>query len=59
MLPRALAGDKKPENWLGFVDEIYAIVLTLILIELPSTFLDLIKQYTENDLRRDRTEFIN
>ena len=48
MLPRALAGDKKPENWLGFVDEIYAVVLTLVLIELPSTFLDLIKQYTEN-----------
>jgi len=45
MLPRALIGDIKPENWLGFIDAIYAIVLTLLLIELPSQILELIKEY--------------
>jgi uncharacterized membrane protein len=45
MLPRALIGDIKPENWLGFIDAIYAIILTLLLIELPSQILDLIKVY--------------
>lgn len=45
MLPRALIGDIKPENWLGFIDAIYAIILTLLLIELPSAILELIKEY--------------
>lgn len=48
MLPRALIGDIKPENWLGFIDAIYAIILTLLLIELPSTIIDLIKEYEQN-----------
>jgi uncharacterized membrane protein len=48
MLPRALIGDIKPENWLGFIDAIYAIILTLLLIELPSAILDLIKEYEQN-----------
>ena len=52
MLPRALIGDIKPENWLGFIDAIYAIILTLLLIELPSSLLDLIKEYEQQpDLR--------
>ena len=45
MLPRALIGDIKPENWLGFIDAIYAIILTLLLVELPSQILELIKAY--------------
>jgi len=45
MLPRAMIGDIKPENWLGFIDAIYAIILTLLLIELPSLLLDLIKEF--------------
>jgi len=45
MLPRALIGDIKPENWLGFIDAIYAIILTLLLIELPTQILDLINEY--------------
>lgn len=48
MLPRALIGDVKPENWLGFIDAIYAIVLTLLVIELPSQILDLIKEYEDH-----------
>jgi hypothetical protein len=32
MLPRALVGEIKPENWLGFIDAVYAIILTLLLI---------------------------
>jgi len=48
MLPRALIGDIKPENWLGFIDAIYAIILTLLLIELPSAILDLIKEYEKH-----------
>lgn len=53
MLPRALIGDIKPENWLGFIDAIYAIIMTLLLIELPSSLLDFIKEYEKNpDLHR-------
>jgi len=42
MLPRALIGDIKPENWLGLIDAIYAIILTLLLIDLPHSLLDLV-----------------
>jgi uncharacterized membrane protein len=45
MLPRGLIGDIKPENWLGMIDALYAIILTLLLIELPTQILDLIKEY--------------
>jgi uncharacterized membrane protein len=48
MLPRALIGDIKPENWLGFIDAIYAIILTLLLIELPSAIMDIIKEYEQH-----------
>jgi uncharacterized membrane protein len=48
MLPRALIGDIKPKNWLGFIDAIYAIILTFLLIELPSALLDLIKEYEQH-----------
>jgi len=52
MLPRALVGEIELKNRLEFIDAIYAIILTLLLIELPSTILDLIKEYTEHpDLR--------
>jgi uncharacterized membrane protein len=44
MLPRALIGDIKPENFLGLIDAIYAIILTLLLIELPGFFLDSLKE---------------
>jgi uncharacterized membrane protein len=45
MLPRGLIGEIKPENWLGMIDAIYAIILTLLLIELPTQILDIIKEY--------------
>ena len=48
MLPRALIGNIKPENWLGFIDAIYAIVLTLLLVELPSQIMELIKEYEDH-----------
>jgi uncharacterized membrane protein len=48
MLPRALIGDIKPENWLGLIDAIYAIILTLLLIELPSAIMDIIKEYEQH-----------
>ena len=48
MLPRRFIGDIKPENWLGFIDAIYAIILTLLLIELPTLLLDLIKEFEQH-----------
>jgi uncharacterized membrane protein len=45
MLPRALIGDTKPENWIGLIDGVYAIVLTLLLIELPSFIIEFAKEY--------------
>ena len=45
MLPRGLIGDIKPENWLGMIDAIYAIILTLLLIELPAQIMELIQEY--------------
>jgi zinc transporter ZupT len=45
MLQRGLVGDIKPENWHGLIDAIYAIILTLLLIELPMQIMDVIKEY--------------
>jgi uncharacterized membrane protein len=45
MLPRGLIGEIKPENWHGIIDAIYAIILTLLLIELPTQILEMIKEY--------------
>jgi len=45
MLPRGLIGDVKPENWLGMIDAIYAIILTLLLIELPAQIMEFIREY--------------
>ena len=45
MLPRGLVGDIKPENWHGMIDATYAIILTLLLIELPTQIMDAIKEY--------------
>jgi uncharacterized membrane protein len=45
MLPRGLIGDIKPENWLGMIDAIYAIIFTLLLIELPAQILEFIQEY--------------
>jgi uncharacterized membrane protein len=44
MLPRALVGDIKPENWFGLIDAVYAIILTLLLLELPGFMLDTLKE---------------
>lgn len=44
MLPRALVGEIKPENWFGLIDAIYAIILTLLLLELPGFLLDTLKE---------------
>jgi uncharacterized membrane protein len=48
MLQRGLVGDIKPENWHGLIDATYAIILTLLLIELPTQILDAIKEYELN-----------
>jgi len=45
MLPRGLIGDVKPENWLGMIDATYAIILTLLLIELPAQIMEFIREY--------------
>jgi uncharacterized membrane protein len=45
MLQRGLVGDIKPENWHGLIDATYAIILTLLLIELPMQIMDVIKEY--------------
>ena len=45
MLPRRLIGDIKPDNWLGMIDAVYAIILTLLLIELPTQILGAIKEF--------------
>jgi uncharacterized membrane protein len=45
MLPRGLIGDVKPENWLGMIDAIYAIILTFLLIELPAQIMEFIQEY--------------
>jgi uncharacterized membrane protein len=45
MLPRGIIGDIKPENWHGLIDATYAIIATLLLIELPTLILDVIKEY--------------
>jgi len=45
MLPRGLIGDVKPENWFGMIDAIYAIILTLLLIELPVRIMEFIQKY--------------
>jgi uncharacterized membrane protein len=44
MLPRALVGEIKPENWFGLIDAIYAIILTLLLLELPGFLLEALKE---------------
>jgi len=45
MLPRGIIGDIKPENWHGLIDATYAIIATLLLIELPTLILDVIEEY--------------
>jgi uncharacterized membrane protein len=45
MLQRGLVGEIKPENWHGLIDATYAIILTLLLIELPTQILDAVKEY--------------
>ena len=44
MLPRGLIGDIKPENWHGLIDATYAIIATLLLIEVPTLILDVLKE---------------
>jgi uncharacterized membrane protein len=42
MLPTRHFGNFKPESWLGLLDSTYAIILTLMVIELPALVAELI-----------------
>ncbi len=40
MIPSRIVGKARGENWIGLIDATYAIVLTLLVIELPIIILD-------------------
>jgi len=42
MIPGRIIGQSSGENWIGLIDGTYAIILTLLVIELPVIILDLI-----------------
>lgn len=44
MIPGRIIGRSSGENWIGLIDGTYAIILTLLVIELPLIVLDLIKE---------------
>jgi uncharacterized membrane protein len=44
MIPGRIIGRPSGENWIGLIDGTYAIILTLLVIELPLIVLDLIKE---------------
>ena len=48
MLPSRHFGDLKPESWLGLLDATYAIILTLMVIELPALVTDLIDHFRQH-----------
>jgi uncharacterized membrane protein len=45
MLPSRHFGDLKPESWLGLLDATYAIIMTLMVIDLPSLVTALIDHF--------------
>ncbi len=44
MIPGRIVGQSSGENWIGLIDGTYAIILTLLVIELPVIILDLIRE---------------
>jgi uncharacterized membrane protein len=48
MIPSKIIGNAKGENWIGLIDATYAIILTLLVIELPKIILESIKEVAED-----------
>jgi len=46
MIPSKIIGKTSGENWIGLIDATYAIILTLLVIELPAIILESIKEVT-------------
>jgi uncharacterized membrane protein len=44
MIPGRIVGQSSGENWIGLIDGTYAIILTLLVIELPVIILDLLRE---------------
>lgn len=44
MIPGRIVGQPSGENWIGLIDGTYAIILTLLVIELPLIILNLIRE---------------
>ena len=47
MIPSKIIGKTSGENWIGLIDATYAIILTLLVIELPAIILESIKEVTQ------------
>lgn len=47
MIPSKIIGKTSGENWIGLIDGTYAIILTLLVIELPTIILDSIKEVSQ------------
>jgi len=47
MIPSKIIGKTSGENWIGLIDATYAIILTLLVIELPTIILDSIKEVSQ------------
>lgn len=48
MIPARIVGHSTGENWIGLIDATYAIILTLLVIELPAIILEIIKECYEH-----------
>jgi uncharacterized membrane protein len=46
MIPSKIIGKTSGENWIGLIDATYAIILTLLVIELPTIILESIREVT-------------
>jgi uncharacterized membrane protein len=55
MIPSKILGKASGESWVGLVDGIYAVVLTLLLLEFPATIKDLIDSNLSTDSSMDPT----
>ncbi len=49
MIPSKIIGRPTGENWVGLIDGFYSIVLTLLVIELPSVILETVDKIKHND----------
>jgi uncharacterized membrane protein len=55
MIPSKILGKVSGESWVGLVDGIYAVVLTLLLLEFPAIIKDLIDSNLSQDSSMDPT----